>query len=73
MSRQALRFHPEAAPRREIIGFLTKIEDLRQDIDQALAQGEFRKAMRLARLVDLLVEQMKRAIPALRGGRDETS
>jgi len=63
--RKAMNLHPGGTNLGPIIGFLTRIEDLRRDIHQALAQGEFKTALRLAHLVDLLVEQMKRAIPAL--------
>jgi serine/threonine protein kinase len=71
--RQALKIHPGVASVGEINRLLTKIDELRRCIDQALARGEFKTALRLACLVDQLVEQMKGSVPALRGGRDETS
>jgi tetratricopeptide (TPR) repeat protein len=65
--RQALELHSGAENLRQIIELLTRIEDMRREIDQALAQGEFKKALRFARLVDLQVEQMKSGIPAMKG------
>jgi tetratricopeptide (TPR) repeat protein len=70
---QALSLQPTASYLRPIIGFLTKIENHRRDIHEALAQGEYKRGLRLARLVDLIIKEMKRSVPALRGGRDEIS
>jgi len=56
--RQALRLHPGAKSLMEIIEPLNKIADLRQEIHRAIAQGESRKALRQARLVDLLIEKI---------------
>jgi outer membrane protein assembly factor BamD (BamD/ComL family) len=55
--RQALRLHHGANSLREIIEPLNKISDLRQEIHRAIAQGESGKALRLARLADLLIEK----------------
>jgi hypothetical protein len=49
-----------------IIEVLTRIREMRREIDQTLMQREFRKTLRLARSVDLQVTQMKSRIPALR-------
>jgi serine/threonine protein kinase len=64
---QVLKLNPGAVRLKQIIALLTRIKEMRRDIDQALAQREFRKALRLARSVDLQVVQMKSGIPALKG------
>jgi serine/threonine protein kinase len=58
--------NPGAVRLKPIIEVLTRIREMRREIDQTLMQREFRKTLRLARSVDLQVTQMKSRIPALR-------
>jgi len=63
---QGLKLNPGAVDLKPIIEVLTRIREMRREIDQTLMQREFRKTLRLARSVDLQVMQMKSRIPALR-------
>jgi serine/threonine protein kinase len=57
---QALKLRPGAVNvRQNIVERLTRIQEFRREIDQALARGEYNKALRLARSVDQLIDQIK--------------
>ena len=64
---QAIQLHKGASQLRQIIELLTKLKDMRQNINQAVGQKDFDKALLLARSVDCQVEEMKARIPALKG------
>jgi tetratricopeptide (TPR) repeat protein len=65
--RQAIELHSGATNLKQIIEFLTEVEDRRREIDQALSLRDFKEALRLARAIDQRVEELKSRIPALRG------
>ena len=64
--REALKLQPKVCNVRKWVETLTRIKQMRQEIDQAVARGEFKKALRLARSLDLLIDQLKRWILALK-------
>jgi tetratricopeptide (TPR) repeat protein len=63
---KALRFHAGAKHLRPIITLLSRLEETRRNMDQALVQGDFSKARELAQFVNAQVEEMEHRIPALR-------
>ena len=57
---QAFKLRPGAVRLKQaVVEPLTRIKEMRQEIDQALAGGESKKALRLARSVNLLLAQLK--------------
>jgi serine/threonine protein kinase len=58
------------------IDVLGHIIRLREEVNQALVQDDFSKARRLARLADVVIEEMRQSVPVLSQqdpGMDETS
>ena len=69
---QALKLRPGAVHLKQaVVESLTRIKEMRQEIDEALARGESKKALRLARSVDRLIAQLKMILALRRTKGDD--
>ena len=66
---KAKHLHSGTHQTREIINHLSNLVETRINRDQAFTQGDFDKAKKLARLVELQVNLMKEIIPAIKEAR----
>jgi len=70
---KALQLNPEAVFLKKTIEVLTGVLDIRRKMNHALYEGEYKKAMKLARLIDLKVDEMKIHIPAFKLSKTSAS
>ena len=69
--KKAIALHSGALWLNPIIQSLTELKDMRRNMNQALDQEDFDKALLYARSIDLKTEEMKNRVPALRRDREE--